>query len=195
MDDPAEASKVGGQPSALLISVGFLIGMFPQRGLWWLRDKVRIFSDVNPDMPKLPLDIIPGITHHHVVRFREISIDNCYILANHRLVPLLLQTPYDPEELIDWILRAKLYVHLPEAVNALRNIGVRDVLDLDKANDTDLRELAAKTELTEARLLNVRDSVKSDCQLHELKLLRERLADFGLLESAREFDSHVENET
>ena len=55
-------------PHRLMPAIGFLIGMFPQRGLHWLRSRFSVFArEDNPTVRDLPLEMIEGITVYDVV--------------------------------------------------------------------------------------------------------------------------------
>jgi hypothetical protein len=102
-------------------ALAFVLGMFPQRGISWVYERVPFFAqDDDPSVRKAPLEMIEGITFHDRVRLEEASIDNCYDLATADFVPLVFDTPYSARELTDWILQAKLCVYAPDAMLNLR---------------------------------------------------------------------------
>jgi len=155
--DALAGSTSGSQNSNIWPAFAFLLGMFPQRGLDWVMDRVPIFSSKqDPSVPPLPLDMIEGITPDDRIRLREAGIDNCYRLATHDFIPLVLTTPYGARELRDWLLQAKLCVHFGEAAKNLRQYGIRKITDLQYLDDTTIGNLARETPLTEFRLKMVK---------------------------------------
>ena len=167
------------KPSSLLPVIAFLIGMFPQRGIIKLKEKVKIFSDENPETSKLPLDTVPGITQDDIIRFKEIGIDNCYTLAHRQIEHLLYQTPYDPLNLVDWILKSKLYTYFPESINELRLNGINDITDLHPLNldeeTTLIDRLVSETKLTKHHLQFVITSIKKEPQITNLTDFRNKI--------------------
>ncbi|MFQ5586763.1 MAG: hypothetical protein ACE5GF_08085 [Thermodesulfobacteriota bacterium] len=142
-------------------ALAFLIGMFPQRGLRWLTERIPVFSpEADPSVRKAPLEMIEGITIHDRMRLEELGIDTCYDLATYDLVPLVLRTPYRARELADWILQAKLCVHFGEAVRDLRQHGIRSVIDLRK--ELDIEKLAQETAVTRSALKRAQESIAEE---------------------------------
>lgn len=115
----------------MLPVVAFLTGMLPEQAMVYLRDRVAIFSRRSEDSAyKFPLMMIEGINAFHRVRLSEVGIDNAQNLAEANIIELLLKTPFNPCQLIDWIAQAKLYVYFKSDIEALRRIGVRTIFDL-----------------------------------------------------------------
>jgi hypothetical protein len=111
--------------------VSFFIGMFPERALDYMKEKVKVVSTRNMvKSDDLPLDMIEGISIYHKMRLTEIGIDNAQNLAAANLVDLMLKTPFKSSELIDWIGQAKLYLYFKNDIAALREIGIRTVFDM-----------------------------------------------------------------
>lgn len=142
-----------GITESLWPALAFVIGMFPKRGLKWLTERIPLFAtETNPTILKAPLELIEGLTVNDKIRLEEVGIDSCYDLAPHDFVPLVLKTPYGARELADWILQAKLCVYFGEAVNDLRQLGIRRITDLEdlKCNGKEysIQDLARDTSVT-----------------------------------------------
>jgi hypothetical protein len=130
----AEALPGSGYPDATLPVVAFLAGVFPDRAIRYVREKVRIFSrDAEASSHELPLEMIEGMNVLHRTRLAEVGIDNAQNLAEADLVDLVLRTPFSPTQVLDWIAQAKLFVYFKDRIEALRAAGVRTVLDLQAA--------------------------------------------------------------
>ncbi len=116
----------------MLPAIAFFIGMFPQRGVSWLANRLHRFAyRSKTDDQALPLEMIEGMTFNDHARLAELGIDNCNDLADADYIPLLLKTPYAARQLIDWILQAKLCVNFGPSVKTLRKYGIRSILDLE----------------------------------------------------------------
>jgi len=119
-------------PGILAVTV-FLAGMFPERALRYLQEKARFLPNKKQDKAHpLPLAMIQGIQLFERVRLAEIGIDNAQNLAKANFIELLLRTPFNPREAIDWIGQARLYLFFTEEIVELRKTGVRTIFDFRK---------------------------------------------------------------
>lgn len=161
----------GGITATIWPALAFLIGIFPQRGLRYLTDRIPMLApDTDPSVRDMPLEMIEGIETHDVLRLEELGIDSCYDLAQADFVPLLLKTPYSARQLIDWILQAKLCVYFGPSVKDLRQQGVRTIVDLEPLSDDEIAQLPLDTTVTKVALERARNAMKSS---EEIKRLRE----------------------
>jgi len=134
-------------------ALAFVLGMFPQRGLTWLREKVPIFSpEKDPTVRKMPLEMIEGISVHDRLRLEECGLDSCHDLATTDFVPLAIATPYSARTLIDWMLQAKLCIYCGDAMRDLRGYGIRTIVDLETLTSTQMDTLAQETSVTRPAL-------------------------------------------
>ena len=154
--------------SAALPAIAFFVGMFPQRGVKWLGSKLSFMSTQNTAVRELPLTMIEGLTEYHVIRLEEAGIDNCYNLSNADFITLILTTPYEAREVIDWILQAKLCVRFGHDVSILRAKGFRTVLDLLILDEQMVVELAKDSALIESQLRRIVLEVQADNGLKRL---------------------------
>lgn len=168
----AQAIVADGSLNMLLV-FAFFSGMFPERAIQYLKEKVPLFSR-NLDRSKsddLPLSMIEGINMFHKVRLAEIGIDNAQNLAETNLVELLIRTPFRPKRVIDWIGQAKLYVYFKSDIEKLRSLGIRTIFDYKKI-DPDNGQMAAianESELSPTLLQNVLNQIKDDTMLDNLE--------------------------
>jgi hypothetical protein len=159
-----------GITSTIWPALAFLIGVFPQRGLRWLTDRVPMLSGQGDALVRsVPLEMIEGVESHDVLRLEELGIDSCYDLATVDFVPLLLKTPYSARQLIDWILQAKLCVHFGDTTKDLRQKGIRTIVDLEVLSPEEIEALPAETSVTAPVLLRAHQAVKDSVEIQRLR--------------------------
>jgi hypothetical protein len=159
--------------------LAFMIGMFPQRGLYWLTERLPLVSpEVSDTVRDAPLEMIEGIESQDKMRLREIGIDTCYDLAVVDFVPLILNTPYGARQLIDWILQAKLCVYCSNGIKDLRPLGIRTILDLEHLKDIDFQALSRDTTITESALQRAQKALKHSKEIKRLRHVGELLGQF-----------------
>ena len=91
--------------------LAFVIGIFPTRGVQWLRNIAdRVLGKSAADAPELPIQNLLGMSTWHASRLEQMGIDDAQNLAAADLRRLLLTTPFDPQVLANWIDQAILYV-------------------------------------------------------------------------------------
>jgi len=161
-----------------LIILLFLVGMFPQKGLRWLKSKIGFDSNDHPSVRPLPLNMIEGMSPYDIYRMEELGIDTCYDLANADFVPLLLKTSYGARELIDWLLQAKLCVRFGDGTLELRERGIRTVTDFAGLDDEYLETLAKETSLMLPSLKQATQLSVADSNIDRLKRAAERLGHY-----------------
>lgn len=167
-------------------AIAFLIGMFPQRGLRWVSERLPMFaSSSHPSVREAPLEMIEGIGGHDGLRLEELGIETCYDLATVDFVPLVLSTPYSARQLVDWILQAKLCTCFGEGVIDLRKHGIRLISDLALLTNEQIEALSRATVVTESALLQAREAVRQDQEIKRMQRVGERLSHYthlGFLE-------------
>lgn len=156
----------------VLLVFAFLTGMFPERAIQYLKEKIPVFSgkkDKKSD--DLPLSMIEGINMYHKVRLAEMGIDNAQNLAEANLVEILVRTPFKPKRVIDWMAQAKLYVYFKSDIDELRKLGIRTIFDFKTvAKDENKRiKIADNSELSVIQLSNVYEQIASDVMLEKLQ--------------------------
>lgn len=169
----------GGVTATIWPALAFMIGVFPQRGLRWLSDRIPLWSSTeDASVRTTPLEMIEGIEVHDVMRLEELGIDSCYDLAATDFVPLLLKTPYSARQLIDWILQAKLCIHFGDSVKDLRRLGIRTMVDLELMSATEIDALPAETSVTAPVLCRARMHVMTSTEIARLRELGQVLGMF-----------------
>ena len=155
-----------------LLVFAFLSGMFPERAIQYLKEKIPTFSSKREkESDALPLSMIEGINMFHKVRLAEIGIDNAQNLAEANLVEILVRTPFKPKRVIDWIAQAKLYVYFKSDVEQLRKLGIRTIFDFKiiAKDENKITQIADSSELSIIQLSNVYEQIKSDDMLTKLQ--------------------------
>jgi hypothetical protein len=159
----------------------FFAGMFPQRAIRWLQERVRVpWRQTSRAADPLPLSMIQGVQLYQRGRLAEVGIDNSQNLAEANLIELLLRTPFNPRQLIDWIGQAKLYVQLKEDAIKLRSQSVRTVFDLKKLGRINGRidEIAKESKVSRLELANAYDIIRTDRDIAGLERAEKLLTGF-----------------
>ena len=159
----------------LLPVVAFLTGMFPERAMHRMIE--YIFPDRGQEMAHpLPLDMIDGISLLHRVRLHEVGIDNAQNLAEANLAELVVRTPFEVRQLVDWISQAKLYVFCKDDIKKLRESYITTIFDIKKIGDDDekdLDETARIAGVPASKLHLLYHRIKEDPDLKRLFELKE----------------------
>lgn len=172
--DPGTAET--GIGSSFLPALAFMIGIFPQRALQYLTDRLNaVLSPVQRRARELPLELVQGISVNDRLRLAEEGIESCFDLANAEFVQLLFTTPYQPLELIDWQLQARLVLYFGPTAEEMRDHGVRTITDLKLLDDAAAVELAEKTSATKATVEMARRRAREDGSVEFLESLRRTL--------------------
>jgi hypothetical protein len=124
--------------------------------------------------------MIQGVQLYQRGRLAEVGIDNSQNLAEANLIELLLRTPFNPRQLIDWIGQAKLYVQLKEDAIKLRSQSVRTVFDLKKLGRINGRidEIAKESKVSRLELANAYDIIRTDRDIAGLERAEKLLTGF-----------------
>jgi hypothetical protein len=166
----------GGMASSFLPALAFMIGIFPQRALQYLTDRLNVFvSPTTAAAREIPLELIQGISVNDRLRLLEEGIESCFDLANAEFVQLLFTTPFQPLELIDWQLQARLMLYFGKTAEQMRDQGVRSISDLKALDDTTAQQLAEKTSATRAAVEMARRRALEDGAIEFLESLRRTL--------------------
>lgn len=138
--DGTGEGALGPAPEALILTIAFLTGMFPDAGINYLIDKVptlyvkRFEKEAADTLRQLPVEIIDGITSQVAFRLAEREILDIQNLATENPILLCAETPYTPLECLDWIAQAQLVLEVgPCPYKKLRDLGVRTMLALEEA--------------------------------------------------------------
>ena len=168
-------------PAFLLRSlpvIAFMTGMLPGAALLWLEEKfAQLLKFSERGAPDLPLAMIEGLNRHHAVRLGEVGIDNAQNLAEADLVELILKTPFNPNQLIDWIAQARLYVYVKDDLDRLHRYGIRSAFDLAElaADDARIAKISELAELPDLALATIARRLQADPMIARLGEFRLRL--------------------
>jgi hypothetical protein len=160
-----ETLPTAGYTRESLPVIAFLSGMLPDNTFTYLKERVSTFIKTGMKMSHdLPLEMIEGINVFHKLRLSEVGIDNAQNLAEANLIELVLKTPFNPSQLIDWIAQAKLYVYFKDNIDRLRALGIRTVFDLHSLCDDEegLALLAEEGKISKVGLNVVCGRLKDD---------------------------------
>ncbi len=158
--------------------IAFMTGMLPGAALHYLEDNfARLLKLSETSAPPLSLGMIEGLNRYHEVRLGEVGIDNAQNLAAANVVELILKTPYNPDQLLDWIGQARLYVYVKEQIEVLRRYGIRSAFDLhDLAADEErLIAIGHEAGLNALALITIAQQIGADPAVRQLIAFRRRL--------------------
>ena len=162
----------------LLPVIAFFTGIFPQRALQYIQEKLIIFGKLGKKANELSLDMIEGMNLFNKVRLSEVGIDNAQNLAEANLEELIRKTPFNPKLLLDWIVQAKLYVIVKDQITNLREAGIRTVLDFcATCGGNGLTTLAKLSEISEEQLATVYQVINDDPDVAAMSIARKNLSE------------------
>ncbi len=168
----ADSNPIRVETSGQLVAISFLIGIFPDRALTWMKDSLgHIFTRSKVSAQPLPLEMLEGISGFHKSRLSELGIDNVQNLAQASLMELILKTPFRPRVLIDWMAQARLCLEFKEKTAAIRNAGVRTILDLLEIDEDEklVQALAANSEIELSLIQTVCHANREEVSVQRLR--------------------------
>jgi hypothetical protein len=117
--------KENGELLTYAPAIFFTIGMFPERGIRWIEKSASIVLGAKRDpASRRPLDGVIGISSLHESRLLEIGIDDAQNLATADIRKLLLTTPFDTQQIVNWIDQSILYVEAGANIDDFRQLGI-----------------------------------------------------------------------
>lgn len=158
--------------------IAFMSGMLPDNTFSYLKERLSsIIGSGKQTAHDLPLEMIEGINVFHKLRLSEAGIDNAQNLAEANLIDLVLKTPFNPNQLIDWIAQARLYVYFKDDMGKLRALGVRTAFDLNAlfTDDDQLTHLANEATISKTSLNIVCGRLAKDESLVRLSAFHKKL--------------------
>jgi hypothetical protein len=173
-----EATGAGDAMRETMPVIAFMTGMLPGAALQYLQDRFLKLLEFSEDSAhSLSLRMIEGMNRHHEVRLGEVGIDNGQNLAEANVVELILKTPFGPDQLLDWVAQAHLYVYVKDEIRVLRRYGVRNALDLYEvaADEARLTAIAKDAGLNPLALSTVARRIGSDPRVRQLIEFRRRI--------------------
>lgn len=162
----------------LLPVIAFFTGVFPQRAMHYIQEKLLVFKKLGKGAHELPLKMIEGMNLFHRVRLSELGIDNAQNLAEANLEELIRKSSFNPRLLIDWMAQAKLYIIVKDQITGLRRVGVRTALDFQVAGaENGLSSLAELSEMSEKQLATVYRVISEDPDVDAMASARKNLSE------------------
>ncbi len=171
---------IPGETGKLMINqlpaISFFTGIFPQRAMQYVQERLRIFNPPSGKSHDLPLEMIEGISLFCKVRLAEIGIDNAQNLALANFKEMILKTPFNPRMILDWIAQAKLYIIVKDGIVELRKTGIRNIFGLISAyNDGQTDKLEALSKKIGTDLSLVCAELKDRPDILTLTKIRDKL--------------------
>lgn len=126
-----EKGELTGLSAGLAAIVAFSLGYFPGFAIrWFNRVAYQTVGSSSREADALPLSLIDGLSDFHEVRLRDEGIDNIQNLASAHVEALIVNTPFNTLQIVDWIDQAILRLYVTQDhVAALRRGGVRGIAD------------------------------------------------------------------
>jgi hypothetical protein len=159
----------------------FFTGFAPKRVLAAIEQAGQQLLKLGPgtsvtETRLVPLGRVRGIGPQIEERLAEEGIYDVNALANAEPVRLVRNTSYDMRQIISWIDEAILIVTLPRSWQSLEDAGVTGAIDLawyyldirNGAIAPELKDLAAKAQISEGSLLSVVRRLWEDAQIQQI---------------------------
>lgn len=172
--------------SAFVPAIAFVAGTLPERFFNYLMEMMKsVFSGRDVNTKELHLRNIEGLSISHRERLWEEGIDNAQNLAQVSLIHLLLKTPFEARQILDWIGQAKLLAYMKEDISRANAVGIRSVYDFISLKETynkkgldnmaALQELGRSSGLSTPKLAVVAELVNEDLGIKSLKGFMDKL--------------------
>lgn len=173
-----EATGTGDAMRESMPVIAFMTGMLPGAALHYLQEKfVKLLKLSEDSAHLLNLRMIEGMNRFHEVRLGEIGIDNAQNLAEANIIELILKTPYNPDQLTDWIAQACLYIYVKDEIEQLRRYGIRNAFDMYElaADEQRLAAIGQDAGLNTLALTTVARQINTDPRVRQLLDFHRRL--------------------
>ena len=110
----------------------FFIGFFPEQGMNWLYAATKRFLGLRGKLAKeTPLSAINGLSIWHQGRLKQEGIESAQNLAVANIASLVVETPYDVAQIIDWVDQAILLEYASDKqFHTFRQVGLHSASDL-----------------------------------------------------------------
>ncbi len=159
---------------ASLLTVAFVIGIFPETGLALIMDRWKKITRMSSQLDDaFPLGDLEGMNLYDRTRLLEEGIENIENLAHHNLVELIARTRIPTPRLVDMFDQAILYMHLgirkqeddpgKALLDDLKSYGIRTATDLIRClcRNEELK-LEEKFKLPVERLKVIEETLNDD---------------------------------
>ncbi len=141
--------------------VAFVVGLFPERGMRWVvTSAAGVLQQRRSTKEPRKLSEIEGLSYWQRDRLEQEGVENLQNLATAHLLTLVVRTPYDVGQLVDWVDQAILLAYGSDRqVERMQEVGIHRASDLLRAVQHNVEELAQTTE----------------CDVEELRILQRAL--------------------
>ncbi len=139
-----------------LLTIAFVIGIFPETGLALIMDrwkKITRMSGQDAD-DRFPLSDLEGMNLYDQARLLEEGIENMENLAHHNLVEMIARTRIPTPRLVDMFDQAILYLHLGLAVREKASTDPAD--KSGPAGSTENKSMTGKDLLNQLKSYGIR---------------------------------------
>jgi hypothetical protein len=175
-----------GYTSSFVPAMAFMAGTLPDRFFNYLMELMKnILSGKDVNTQELHLKNIEGLSGLHRERLWEEGIDNAQNMAQSSLTQMLLKTPFEAREILDWVGQAKLLLYMKEDIGRAHAVGIRSVYDFISLKETytkkgldnmaALQELGQESGLNTSKLAVVAELVNEDLGVRSLKAFMDKL--------------------
>ncbi len=167
-------------------ALAFVAGTLPERFFNYLLDMLKsIIGKREANTKELHLRNIEGLSAMHRERLWEEGIDNAQNLSQAGLMQLMLKTPFEARQILDWMGQAKLICYMKEDIDKAYDVGIRSAFDFIALKETyterkvdnmnALQELGQTSGFTTPILAVVSELVNNDVGTKNLKVFLDRL--------------------
>lgn len=155
--------------------VCFFIGMFPDTGIKWIKNFAeRVLQQKGENFDQKPLSMIEGIGLWQQGRLDQEDIINVQNLASTDLLGLVVNTPFDVGQLVDWVDQAILLINAcSDQLEAFKKTGIRYASTVVKAYEKSPETLGEATGLDANQLNLLHLSLKSATNMELISRYRE----------------------
>ncbi len=172
--------------NAFVPALAFVAGILPDSFFNYLLQLLKNIIERNDINTKdLALKKIEGMSLYHRERLLEEGIDNAQNLSQASLTQLMIRTPFEPRQVLDWMGQAKLLCHMKDQIGKAHDVGIRSVYDFvslaennarkGRDNMNAMQELGTSTGLATPILAVVSELVNEDQGIRNLKYFMDKL--------------------
>lgn len=172
--------------SAIIPAVAFIAGTLPERFFNYMTSLLKnVFSGRDVNSKTLHLRHIEGLSISHRERLWEEGIDNAQNLSQASLTDLLLKTPFEARQILDWMGQAKLLTHMKEDIHRAHAVGIRSMYDFISLRETyhrkrldnmnAIEELGRSAGFSTPKLAVVSELANEDLGIRSLKAFLDKL--------------------
>jgi hypothetical protein len=160
---------------ATICVVVFFIGFFPDQGLDWITAfSKRTLGQAGGIAKEQRLSELEGMNIFQQSRLEQEGIENVQNLATAYIAHLVIATPFNLGQIVDWVDQAILLMYANEMYKTLEETGIRCASDFlaAAANEERFAQLVEATGISAARLRLLVLSVESAVNIRQISRFR-----------------------